>query len=127
MEALQKHGINIGLLFLRATASLSMIFAHGWPKLSNYSVLATKFGDPLGIGASASLVLAIFGELVCPIFILLGIKTRFAAIPAAITMFVAGVLVHGSDPWKVKELAFVYLFIFVSLVFTGGGKITLKD
>lgn len=127
MEALQKHGMNIGLLILRVSASLSMILAHGWPKLSNYSVMATQFGDPLGIGASASLVLAIFGELVCPIFIILGIKTRFAAIPAAITMFVAGAIVHGSDPWKVKELAFMYLFVFVALIFTGGGKIALKD
>lgn len=127
MEALQKHGINIGLFFLRVSASLSMILAHGWPKLANYSVLAPKFGDPLGIGASASLVLAIFGEVVCPILIILGIKTRLAAIPAAITMAVAGILVHGADPWQRKELAFMYLFIFVSLIFTGGGKLSIKE
>ncbi|MDD0852890.1 DoxX family protein [Halobacteriovorax sp. GB3] len=128
MEALQRHGVNIGLLFLRVTVSLSMILAHGLPKLQNFSTIAPKFPDPVGfLGGSVSLGLAIFGEVVCPAMIILGIKTRFAAIPAAMTMVVAAFLVHGADPYKAKELAFMYLFVFIALIFTGGGKLSVRD
>jgi putative oxidoreductase len=40
-------------------------------------------------------------------------------------MMVALFAVHASDPWKVKELAAVYLAVYVSLAFTGAGQFSL--
>lgn len=44
-----------------------MMLTHGIPKLMKLISGDFSFGDPIGIGAPASLVLATFGELVFPI------------------------------------------------------------
>jgi putative oxidoreductase len=40
-------------------------------------------------------------------------------------MMVALFVVHASDLWKVKELAAVYLAVYVSLALTGAGQFSL--
>lgn len=40
-----------------------LLFSHGIAKWSNFDTMSTMFPDPLGIGSSASLSLAIFGEV----------------------------------------------------------------
>ena len=49
-----------GLCWLRVSTGLMMLLAHGWPKLANFSTLAKVFPDPLGVGSTASLLLAVF-------------------------------------------------------------------
>lgn len=112
---------ELGLLVLRVVPSLLMI-THGYPKFQNLMSGDIKFGDPIGIGASPSLFLAVVGELVCPIIIILGFKTRWAALPAAITMAVAAFIAHASDPLQKKELALLYLTFFVVIMLVGPGK-----
>ena len=115
---------SLGLLILRITFG-SMMLVHGIPKLMGFSEMVGKFPDPLGMGSQSSLILAIGAEVGCSILLILGLGTRFAAIPLAITMMVALFAVHASDPWKVKELAAVYLAVYVSLAFTGAGQFSL--
>ena len=42
-----------------------LLMSHGVQKWANYDVMSGSFPDPLGIGSQLSLVLAIFGEMVC--------------------------------------------------------------
>jgi putative oxidoreductase len=102
-----------------------MLFGHGAPKLLNYGTLSEAFPDPLGLGSPTSLVLATLAEAGCSVLLILGLGTRLAAIPLAITMSVAFFLVHAQDPWKIKELAFVYLTVYLSLIVAGGGCCSL--
>jgi putative oxidoreductase len=102
-----------------------LMLVHGIPKLIGFAEMAGQFPDPLGMGSGLSLVLAIGAEVGCSLLLILGLGTRFAAIPLAITMAVALFVVHAADPWKVKELAAVYLCVYVSLVFTGPGQFSL--
>lgn len=111
--------IDVGLLVLRLSAVLIMV--HGWGKLMKLINGDFAFGDPIGIGPLPSLVLATFAEFFCSLAVLVGFKTRWAAIPPLITMLVAAFIVHASDPWGTKELAVVYAVIFLALCFTGGG------
>lgn len=115
---------SVGLLILRVAFG-SMMLGHGIPKLMGFSEMAGQFPDPLGMGSQFSLISAIGAEVGCSLLLLLGLGTRFAAIPLAITMMVALFAVHASDPWKVKELAAVYLAVYVSLAFTGAGQFSL--
>jgi putative oxidoreductase len=115
---------SVGLLILRVAFG-SMMLVHGIPKLMGFSEMAGQFPDPLGMGSQFSLISAIGAEVGCSLLLLLGLGTRFAAIPLAITMMVALFAVHASDPWKVKELAAVYLAVYVSLAFTGAGQFSL--
>jgi len=115
---------NIGLLIFRLIIGIFM-FLHGWQKITNFEMLSTVFPDPLGIGASASLVLIILAEVGCSLLIIFGIFTRLAAIPLMFGMAVAAFMVHANDPFTVKEIAFLYLFLYVALFFLGAGKFSV--
>lgn len=112
---------NVGLAILRIAPS-AMLLTHGIGKFQNLISGNFEFGNPIGIGAAPSLFLAVIGEFVCPILLIVGFKTRWAAIPPAITMAVAILFVHGSDPFGVKEKAFLYLAFFVVVMLLGPGK-----
>jgi putative oxidoreductase len=120
-NSLQNH---IGLAFLRISAAALML-THGIPKLQNLLSGNLEFGDPLGIGGAPSLFLAIIGEFVCPILIIVGYKTRWAAVPTAITMAVAAFIVHGADPFQTKEKALLFLICFVAIILLGPGKYSI--
>ena len=81
-----------------------------------------KFADPIGIGEPATLVLAIFTELICAIALVLGYYTRIAAALLGVTMIVAMFIVHGGDSWAKKELAALYLIGYLASFLMGGGK-----
>ena len=81
--------IHLGLAILRIVPSAFML-THGYPKLMNLINGNTEFANPFGIGQAPSLFLAVIGEFICPLLMIIGFKTRWAAIPTAITMFVAG-------------------------------------
>ncbi|MGB3607204.1 DoxX family protein [Psychroserpens sp.] len=111
---------NIALLILRLGFGGFML-THGIPKISNLSD-PSQFPDPLGVGPMASLILCLIGEVLAPILIIIGFKTKLAAVPAAITMFVAGFIVHANDDLGKKEHALLYLIAFVVILLTGAGK-----
>lgn len=124
-EATRHRLHDLGLLLLRVCAGVTMIGAHGWPKLLRFSELSESFPDPIGVGATLSLTLALFAEVVCSALIVLGLFTRLAAIPAAFTMIVAAFVIHADDPWNKKELALAYLVVFATLALTGAGRHSL--
>lgn len=115
---------DIGLVFFRIAVSVMMI-THGLPKFQKLIAGNFEFGNPIGIGAVPSLFLAVIGEFICPILIILGYKTRLAAIPAAITMAVAAFIAHGADPFATKEKALLYLVAFLAIALVGPGKFSL--
>lgn len=118
---------DAGLLVLRVGISLLMLFPHGYVKVVNFTARMHSFPDPLGIGSTLSLSATVFAEVVCSVLLMLGIKTRiFASIPF-ITMIVAAFMVHGNDPWKVKEKAVVFALAYLVLMITGGGKYSVRD
>jgi putative oxidoreductase len=117
--------IDVALIILRVGAAALML-THGIPKLLMiFGGDEIQFPDPLGLGMEMSLTLAVFAEFICAILILLGLGTRLAAIPLIINMGVAFFIFHAQDPFKAKELALIYLFLFVILLITGSGKYSL--
>jgi putative oxidoreductase len=117
-----KH--DIGLLILRAVPALTMLFAHGWGKLTNFTNIMGQFPDPLGVGSSVSLALAVFAEVFCAAALALGIFTRWVSLPLIVTMIVAFFVIHGADPWQKKELSFMYLVFFLVTLLLGPGKLS---
>lgn len=116
---------DLSLLFLRLSFAGVMLISHGLPKVLKYSQMKNSFPDPLGIGSSASLLLTIFAEVICPIFIILGYKTRLFSIPLIITMLIAGFVIHAGDQWSKIEFPLLYSFSFMSLLISGSGKYSL--
>ncbi len=135
---------SAGLLVIRAGVGAYML-THGLGKLKmlldgNFEMM----GDPLGLGPELSLVLVACAEFACAALVVLGLATRFAAIPLVFAMGVAAFLAHGSDPWTMeegarlfmtgqaefwgsKEPALVYLFVFLGIALTGPGRFSMDE
>jgi putative oxidoreductase len=99
-----------------------LLFSHGVQKLMNFEAMSMTFPDPLGVGSSFSLILAIFGEMLCSLAFIFGILYRLAMIPMMFTMCVAFFVIHGNDPFSVRELPLAYLVVFILMYIAGPGK-----
>ena len=115
---------DLALLLTRIGFGGLMLINHGIPKLDKLNG-PTEFADPIGVGATASLILCLIGEFLAPVLIIIGLKTKLAAIPAAITMGVAAFIVHGADPLAKKEMALLYFIAFVAIFLAGPGKFSI--
>ena len=116
---------NHAFLFLRLSLGITMLLAHGLPKIEKYARINAFFPDPFGIGSAVSLSLVIFAEALCSILLLLGIWTRVAIIPLIITMATAFFIIHSDDPFSKKELSLMYLIGYISLLIGGSGAFAL--
>ncbi len=116
---------SFGLLLLRMGVGAFML-THGFGKLmSLFSGGPIQFADPIGIGPAASLILIVFAEFFCSIFLIFGFATRLSAIPSLIGMLVVIFIVHGADSFGKKEIALLYALIYLTLLFTGAGKFSI--
>lgn len=114
--------MDIGILFIRIAVSILML-THGVPKLMKFFAdEPLAFANILGLGAGVSLALAVFAEVVCSVFLILGFATRAVLIPLIMTMSVAVLHFHAEDPFAVKEKAILFLLTYTFLFFTGSGK-----
>jgi len=108
-------------MILRVVAASFMIYAHGYGKVMN--VLGGHFPagfDPLGIGPEISMILSAFAEGICSFLILIGFWTRLASLFLIINMSVAVYAAH-------KELAMLYLLIWIVIFLLGPGKLSFDD
>ena len=116
---------DLGLLILRLVAGGAML-THGFPKLQMIVNQNHQFGDPVGLGPILTLYLVTFAEFICSILVILGIQTRLATIPLIIDMSVALFIVHAKDDFGTKELALIFLSMFLTIFFTGPGKYSVE-
>ncbi len=116
---------DTALLALRLGFGLTMVVAHGIPKLSRLVSGDVQFADPLGIGAVPSLFLAGAAEGVAAGLVAAGLLTRIAAVPVIATMSVAFFVVHGADPFPQQEKALLYLVAFSIILVGGPGRFSV--
>ncbi|GGG43564.1 DoxX family protein [Bizionia arctica] len=121
-----KNFTDLALAILRISIS-GMMLMHGIPKIERLFASPIEFGDPIGVGPTLSLILALIGEVVAPVLIIIGFKTKLAAIPVMITMFVAAFVVHLNDDFGTKEKALLYLVGFLVIFLAGPGKFALDN
>ncbi len=115
---------DLGLALLRISAS-AFLLSHGFPKFQKMLQGDFEFADPLGIGAAPSLFLIVLAEFVCPILIIIGIKTRWAAVPPALAMGVVAFLHHATDPFGTKEKALLFMVMFLCIILLGPGRYSI--
>lgn len=115
---------NLALAILRISASALML-THGIPKIERLFADTIEFPDPLGIGAPTSLTLAIIGEVIAPIFIIIGFRTKLATLFPISVMLVAFFFVHLNDPIGRQEKALLYLAVFITIFLAGPGKYSI--
>jgi putative oxidoreductase len=99
-----------------------LMMKHGYDKLVHFSEIKVTFLNFLNIGKTTSLLLTVFAEFFCGLFILLGLFTRLASIPLIICMAVALFKVHNGDIFGDGASATLYLGAFLVLLMIGPGK-----
>jgi putative oxidoreductase len=118
-------------LILRFTISFLMLF-HGMAKLT-HGVEWIK--HPLaGVGMPLFFAYGVFfGEVLAPIFMIIGFRTRFAALLMAFNMLMAIILVWGNKIFAVNasggwaiELEVLFMFAALVVFYSGGGKYALS-
>lgn len=126
MMAVNKNYLDISLLLLRLTFGGLMLINHGIGKWGSlFSGEEIRFADPIGLGMEASLYLAVFAEVLCAVLLVLGLFTRWAAIPLLLTMLVAAVIVHGGDSFADKEHAILFAIPYLILFLLGPGRFSI--
>jgi putative oxidoreductase len=115
-----------GLLWLRV-AGAGMMLVHGIDKLQGFTATAISFEElrPLGMPGPMAAALAVFAELGCALLLVIGLKTRWAALPLVVTMAVAAFQVHWADGFLGMEKALVYGVVYGALALTGAGRCSL--
>ena len=120
-----KLSTDIGLLILRLWAGGVMALAHGVPKAGKLSEDPIQFPDPLGIGTTLSLWGTVATELVGGILIALGLLTRAATAGLLFTFLVVVFVVKWSKGFSEMELGATFLVMYIILLCTGPGRLSL--
>ena len=116
---------NTALLVIRLVIGFAML-SHGYPKLQMLlSGEEIQFFDFLGFGQKTSLILTVFAEFVCSIFLILGLFTRWSAFFLLFTMIIAFFVIHGGDAFDAKEKSLLYLVTYLGLLIFGPGQFSI--
>lgn len=116
--------VDLALLIARVGIGALML-VHGISKIPMLDQSPIQFYDFMGVGDELSLYLALFAEIGCSIFVILGCATRLVVIPLIITMLVAVFVIHAADPFVKQEMGLHYLLIYVMLLLTGAGRYSI--
>ena len=87
---------NSAAFLLRIGFGILMMH-HGYDKLVKFAEMKSHFINFMGIGSTASLLLVVFAEFFCAMFVVLGLFTRLATVPLIICMAVALGKAHNWD------------------------------
>lgn len=116
---------DYSIFFFRVLVSLTMINTHGMKKLLNFEDTIQHIPDPMGIGGEISTVVAIIANIVAPLFVILGLGTRLATLPILSVTLMGFFIVHGNDPWAVRDVPLMYSLAYLLIFFMGAGKYSL--
>ena len=122
-QSFRGKGVSVLIFALRLFFGV-LFFVHGIDKMMNFDQLSVNFPSVLGFGSYMSLMLAIFSEFCCSIFLIAGLLERIVLIPMIISMGVAFFDVHDAILPE-GELALIYLVTFFILFLIGPGRYSL--
>lgn len=124
-------GNSIGLLILRLTMGILMIL-HGYGKI--IGGVEGISGSLIDRGLPGFIAFGVYvGEIIAPLLMIVGYRTRLAAMIFTFNMLVAALLAHSNDifaltergTWAIETLGLFFMG-GLTLVFTGGGKLAVS-
>lgn len=126
-----KKNTDVGLLILRIAIGALMLL-HGIAKLKGVSFIEGMLAEK---GLPSVLAYGVYiTEIIVPVLIILGFRTRLASVIYVFGVLVAILLVHSGDVFSLTpqggwaiELLGLYLFGSITLFFTGGGRIAISN
>jgi putative oxidoreductase len=125
------NSVDLAKLLLRLTCGGILLF-HGWFKvfvdIEHVKQIVSAQGLPSFIAYGS-----ILGEFVAPLLVIVGFKTRLAALVIAFNMLMTILLAHRDIMFRVNDFGgwmietnMLFLMTAVVLVFSGAGKFSLS-
>lgn len=116
-------GVSFFILLIRLFFGV-MFFIHGLDKMMNFSELSEVYPNVLGFGSYMTLMVTIFCEFCCSLFLIAGLLVRIMVLPMIAAMAVAFFDVHDAMLPQ-GELSLIYMVVFVMLYVVGPGKYSI--
>jgi len=124
---------DTGKLILRLSVAGLMLF-HGIAKIMHPGSLDFIGGMLAGFGLPAVLAYGVYiGEVVAPLMVIVGWKTRIGGLIMAVNMLFAMLLAHSGDFFSLSEhggwmieLQMFYLLSALAVMFLGSGRLAIK-
>ena len=119
------RGKAVSLLILVVRVFFGVLFfTHGVQKLSDFNELSLTYPSVLGFGSYMTLMVTIFCEFCCSLFLISGLLERVMVLPMIVAMGVAFFDIHDAIMPE-GELALIYMIVFLILFLTGPGRYSL--
>lgn len=122
-QYLRGKGVSLLILVVRVFFGI-LFFTHGLDKMMNFNELVDSYPSVLGFGSYMTLMVSIFCEFCCSLFLIAGLLDRVMTIPMIVAMGVAFFDIHDAL-FPEGELAFIYFIVFIVLFVTGPGKFSV--
>ena len=101
-----------------------LFFMHGVDKMMNFNTLVVGYPSVLGFGSYTTLMVTIFCEFCCSLFLIAGLLVRIMTIPMIVAMGVAFFDIHDAIMAE-GELSLIYFIMFILLFLSGPGRYSL--
>lgn len=119
----REKGISLLLLLVRVMFGI-LFFTHGLDKMMNFNSLVDAYPSVLGFGSYMTLMVSIFCEFCCSLFLIAGFLVRIMTIPMIIAMGVAFFDIHDAILPE-GELSLIYFILFIILFWVGPGRYSI--
>lgn len=128
-----KRSTNLGLLILRLSVGVLMLL-HGIAKLKAGVTGIEGMVEAQGLPSFFAYGVYI-GEVIAPIFLIVGYRARLAALVLFFNCIVAALLAHSADIFSISpktggwvvELLGLYAFGALAIFFAGAGSIAFSS
>ena len=122
-QYLRGKGVSLLILLLRIVFGV-LFFTHGLDKMMNFTELVNVYPSVLGFGSYMTLMVTIFCEFCCSLFLIAGLIVRIMTVPMIVAMAVAFFDIHDAL-FPEGELSLIYLIVFLILFITGPGRFSV--
>lgn len=112
--------VSLLILALRVFFGV-LFFTHGLDKMINFNTLSDTYPSVFGFGSYMTLMVSIFCEFACSLFLIAGLMERIILLPMIASMAVAFFDIHDGM-FPEGELSLIYLILFIVLLLTGPGR-----
>lgn len=119
-QTFRGKGVSLLILVLRVVFGV-LFFIHGLDKMLNFNTLVNDYPSVLGFGSYMTLMVSIFCEFCCSLFLMAGLLQRLLTVPMIVAMGVAFFDIHDAMLPE-GELALIYFIVFIVLFLVGPGR-----
>lgn len=118
---------NAALLGFRVLLAVELFRVHGMKKFRTNNGEKEHIPNPLHLPERLNGLVATISDTVVPVFVILGLCTRLAVLPAIGVTAIGYFVVHRHDSAEVRDVPFMYTLCLLYLLVVGGGSYSLDN